>query len=230
MADFVIRFGGSHISKPDSVKNLCRYFEGKEGRKFIVNSAKPDLLKLIENEVDQVFKGFEVNKLQNIVFSYFTETVGEVPSSDFVLFTEQLVSLLKGISLIGDYSPALRDQVVSYAEKLSADILKAQLAKHGKINSFVLCSEDIDLRVISDFGSASLISVDIHKINRFDRGIFIVPGSYGLTSKGKIARTGRTAADYTAAFLTSELNVERLELWGLDKEFLRADPLIIPEL
>jgi aspartate kinase/aspartokinase/homoserine dehydrogenase 1 len=227
MTDFVIRFGGSHLNRDRSIGILCKYLEGREGRKFIVNSAWPELLKLIENTVVQVFEGVQVNRLQNHVFSFFTDIAREVPSSDYVLYTEQLVSLLKGISLIGDYSSSLKDQVISYAEKLSAEILKAKLAKTGRINSFVLCPEDIELQATADFGNATLLSVNHEKLSRFGTGLFIVPGSYGITSNGKVARTGKTAADYTSAFLVAELGVNRLDLWGLDSEFLRADPNII---
>jgi bifunctional aspartokinase / homoserine dehydrogenase 1 len=41
--------------------------------------------------------------------------------------------LLKGIALIGDYSPALKDQVVSFAEKLSVEILLAQSKRIGEM-------------------------------------------------------------------------------------------------
>jgi aspartate kinase/aspartokinase/homoserine dehydrogenase 1 len=58
-------------------------------------------------------------------------------------------------------------------------------------------------------------------------GIYLVPGSYGITSYGKIGRAGITAADYTAAFLTRSLQLPKLELWGLDFDFLRADPKIV---
>lgn len=229
MSDFIVRFGGSHLTKQDSIKNLCNYIERKEGRKFIVNSALPELLLLIEDVVNQVFGGIEVNRLQNRVFSFFTSIAGEVPSTDYVLYTEQLVSILKGISLIGDYSPALRDQVLCYAEKLSAEILKALLAKIGQKNSFVLCPEDFGLEVTPDYGNATFKSVDTAKLNKFNRGIFIVPGSYGITESGKIARTGKTAADYTSAFLVAALHAPQLELWGLDNEFYRADPQIVKE-
>jgi len=37
----------------------------------------------------------------------------------------------------------------------------------------------------------------------------------------------KMAADYTAAFLTKELGISQLELWGLDNDFQRADSRII---
>jgi len=71
--------------------------------------------------------------------------------------------------------------------------------------------------------------VNTEYFRKLEAGIYLVPGTFGVTSDGKIARTGSTAADYSAAFLTKELGVERLELWDLDKKFYRADKSIIRE-
>ena len=87
--------------------------------------------------------------------------------------------------------------------------------------------EDIDLQVSSDFGNATFLSVDTDKLNNLNEGFYLIPGTYGVNENKKLVRTGKTAADYTAAFLTKELGIDTLKLWGLDSDFQRAKPAII---
>jgi aspartate kinase/aspartokinase/homoserine dehydrogenase 1 len=116
--------------------------------------------------------------------------------------------------------------VVSFSEKLSVEILKSQWSKISS-DVMVLLPEGIDLVSTADFGNSTFLSVDKEKIAQFSKGILIVPGTYGITVEGKIARTGKTSADYTAAFLTRELDAGKLELWDLDNDFQRAKPDIV---
>ncbi len=226
MSDKVIRLGGSHISNPVSLSNLKQYINADKSRNFIVVAAVPEIQKTLENHLSKVFGQIEEKStLKEQLLQLFTQIVGAEASSAYLDLSKQVVNLLRGIALIGDYSVALKDQVLSYAEKLSVEILKAIWN-----DAAVLLPEDINLCSTSDFGNASYISVDKGKLSGFNAGIYIVPGTYGISENGKISRTGKTAADYTAAFLTRELQVEKLELWDLDNDFLRADPEIISDL
>ncbi|MDX8339732.1 hypothetical protein SLH46_11090 [Draconibacterium sp. IB214405] len=228
MSDTVIRFGGSHIGNQIALQNLKVYLNESKSRNFIVVSAIPGLLSLVQYNLEQVFqKELDEEELLNEIYGFYIGTVDESPSEAYLKLADQLVGLLKGIGLIGDYSRALKDQVLCYAEKLSVEILSSLWNEAS-----ILHPEDIDLLVSSDFGNATFLSVDTDKLNKLDEGVFLVPGTFGVDENKKLARTGRTAADYTAAFLTKELGIDTLKLWGLDNDFQRANPAIIenPEI
>lgn len=227
MSNRVVRFGGSNIGNTNSVNNLRAYLSQSEGRKFIVVSAIPELLQLIEKNVDEVFQNkLETEKLSSHINSFFKDKVGKLPSVKYNELAEQLLNLLKGIALIGDYSAALKDQVISFSEKLSAEILHAQWSNSGN-ETTVIWPDEIGLKATSDYGNATFLAVNPDKISNLPESVFIVPGSYGIEENGKIARAGKTAADYTAAVLTAFLGVAKLELWALDKDFQKADPSIV---
>lgn len=226
MSDTIIRLGGSHIGNPSSINNLQEYLQQSDGRKFVVVSAIPELLEFINKSISTIFLK-EINKddLDSKISSFFTENCNTEISSDYILLAQQLTSLLNGITLIGDYSTALKDQVLSFAEKLSVEILKS---KWGSAS--VLQPKEVELLASSDYGNATFLSVNKEKLVALPDGVYIIPGTFGITENGKYARTGRTSADYSAAFLTSELNLKKLQLWDLDRDFLRADPSIIDKL
>ena len=227
MSNIIIRLGGSHIGNPKSIQNLNRYLGKSSQRKFVVVSAIPELLYIIEQSIFNVFQqDLNTNRLLEKLDSIYIEKAGDKISIEFQQLANQLGNLLKGVALIGDYSPTLKDQIISFSEKLSVEILKNQWNEISQ-EIRVLWPEDIDLETTSDFGNSTFVSINNYAISKLPESIFIVPGSYGITGNGKIARTGKSAADYSAAFLTSELGAKKLELWDLDNDFQRADPQIV---
>lgn len=227
MSDRIIRFGGSNIGDTNSVNHLIAFLKQSRGRKLIVASAIPELLAWVEKSIGQIFQNqLSSEELSLKINSFFTDRVGQQTTSSFTQLADQLINLLKGIALIGDYSAALKDQVITYSEKLSAEILLAKWKLSGDDVS-IIWPEEIELKATSDFGSATFLSVATDKILALPESVYIIPGSYGITKHGKIVRTGKTAADYTAASLTAFLGIEKLELWGLDNIFQKADPAIV---
>lgn len=227
MSNRVIRLGGSHIGNSNSIQNLNQFLAKTVDRKFIVVSAIPELFYVIEHRILNVFQQkIDTIALLTKLNSVFTDNAGNTISEDYNQLAEHLINLLKGIALIGDYSPSLKDQVLSFSEKLSVEILKVQWSSFAPGIEIIL-PDELELITTSDFGNSSFLSINKEKIFQLSESVFIVPGSYGVTENGKIARTGKSAADYTAAFLTSELGVKQLDLWGLDNDFQRADPAIV---
>jgi aspartate kinase/aspartokinase/homoserine dehydrogenase 1 len=227
MSDRVIRFGGSNIGNLNSVNHLKQFLSRSSGKKLVVVSSIPDLLSWIEERVSMVFQDKNTpENLNEYLYSLFTEKTGMQTNLEFKTLVEQLVSLLKGIALIGDYSKALRDQVLSFSERLSVVILATQWNKDTPTANILLPGE-IELTANAEFGNATFLTVNKSYFENLPDGIYMVPGSFGITEKGKVARTGKTAADYTAAFLTASLGIEKLELWGLDSFFQKADSKIV---
>lgn len=226
MSDIVIRLGGSHIGNPKSITNLNTYLSKNEGRSFVVVSAIPELLQLVSESMATILQNdFVEADLQQKVLTVYKNNSKTKVNAAYQKLSEQLSGLLKGIALIGDYSPALKDQVLSYAEKLSLEIAKANWPGVTSLSV-----QDLVLKATADFGAATFTSIDTEKVNSLSTGIYLIPGSFGISEEGKTVRAGKTSADYTAAFLTRELGVEKLLLWDLDKDFQRANPQIIKDL
>lgn len=227
MSNKVIRLGGSHIGNSKSIQNLNQFLAKNSGRKFVVVSAIPEILELIEQSISNIFQqNTDTNKLLIKLNSFFAEKTGTENSLKFKQLAELLTNLIKGVALTGDYSSSLKDQIISFSEKLSVEVLKTQWNKIEPGIEIIL-PEEINLTTTSDFGNSTFISVNNEAVSKLPESIFIIPGSYGFTKTGKVARTGKSAADYTAAFLASELGAKKLELWDLDNDFQRADPQIV---
>lgn len=227
MSDRVIRLGGSHIGNRESIKNLKEFLGPVKNRNLIVFSAVPEIFELVENSILKILDQKNHNAgIVNRLNTTFENLAGVTPSEEFKKLTDRFTSILDGIALIGDYSKALKDQVLTFSEKFSAEIILAQWNNNGN-NAKLIWPEDIGLKVSDDFGTATFISVNTAKLHSLENGTYLLGGSYGKTEAGKIARAGAAAADYTAAFITKSLGVKKLELWGLDYDFQRADSKIV---
>ena len=152
------------------------------------------------------------------------KTLYNLKSSDFKPFTDKLNILLEGIHLTGDFSRSLKDQVLSYAEKISASLFVSILKEQGIVANLML-PENIGLKVTEEYGNASILTDDSKDsvISKINGHISVIPGSYGINKKGKISITGYRSDDYTAAALSSIFDADCMEIWQTGEPFKSAD-------
>lgn len=230
MTSCIVRANGNIINEPLHRENLIRFFGESEYTKILVVSAFPEISGLVNESIEQVFySGAESEQIEAKLHNLWKLHIGSELSLQYTLETGKLTSLLKGIFLTGDYSPTLKDAVMSQSEVLTALIIAGQLLESG-VSAEFLHPGDIGLTTSSDFGNATFTAISPDKVSKLNNDrIWVLPGSFGISNSGKIARTGKAAADYTAAFLVAETGSPRLVLWGGGKEFYAADHAIVPE-
>ena len=241
MSNCIVRFGGNSLSKLPVLKAFACLLAEAGSNITVVVSAVPEIQRTIEQGIDLLIgrtASFEfiISQLKPIVFHKIQIFQGD--ESDELLDNELsgLYNLLRGIEFTGDYSLALKDQVVSYSERITAAILYLFL-KSRNVESRISLPEELGLYVTEEYGNASILYKESKNLSEvLQNGINLVPGSYGVTSTGKIARLGKNSADYSAAGLTRLSGAKSLELWELDKEFRTSDAdyvsesLLIPRL
>jgi aspartate kinase len=94
----------------------------------------------------------------------------------------------------------------------------------------LLLPEDINLVVTEEFGNASVLLDESANLPQLlTKGNFLIPGSYGITQKGKTARLGKYSADYSAAAIARLVGAEALQLWEIDREFRTADVAFVSD-
>ena len=230
MSSCIVRIEGDLIQHPSSLKNLSEFLQAHSSARFLVVSTLPEIEVLIDQSILQVFHtaGLPEHVISRLTAIWQENFAGE-PSADYRAEAEKLASLLKGIFLTGDYSPALGDFLKSQGEILSAHMVREALQLVGT-HPEVLLPGDIGLESTLDYGNATFIRVSREFPEHLQSGrIWIIPGSFGVTEGGRIARAGASAADYTAAFLAAETQSERLILWGTARDFYAADRSVVPD-
>jgi aspartate kinase len=232
MSNCVIRFGGNSLSKFPVLEAFASLLTESGNNETVVISAVPEIQQTIEQGIEllisnSVTSDLIISQIQHLVderLNVFHQT-----ESDENLINElkNLRNLLKGIEFTGDFSVSLKDQVISYSERITAGILHLFLSKN-LISSNLIFPDEIGLRVTDEFGNATILYDESTELpNLLPKGINLIPGSYGITSGGKIARLGKRSADYSAAGITRLIGADSLQLWELDKEFRTSDASFI---
>ncbi len=233
MPDCILRFGGNNLKDPKVISTVATLLKKSDEKHILVVSATKEIQDILVSGIRTLCAA---NCEPAIVFSGLKEEIGRIGRlagiSDFTSvhpFAEKIEILLKGIHFTGDFSLALQDQVVSYGEKITAALLHEILKANG-IASDIALPEEFGLTVSEEYGNASILPGEsAGRIRKWPFGqISVVPGSYGITVHGKIARLGHRAADYTAAALASFFDAAKLELWQIGTPFKTADERYVP--
>jgi aspartate kinase len=234
MSNCVVRFGGSSLSKFPVLEAFASLLSESENDETVVVSAVPEILEILEQGIESLINNsvtsdLIIDQIQN----HINERLNVFDQSKFdenlINELKNLQNLLKGIGFTGDFSVSLRDQVISYSERISACILHLFLSK-SQVSSNLLFPENIGLIVTKEYGNATILYEESAGLpTLLPKGINLIPGSYGITSGGKVARLGKRSADYSAAGITRLIGADTLQLWELDAEFRTSDAAFIPD-
>jgi len=145
----------------------------------------------------------------------------------------EIAGLLERLAREPERRPALRDEIASYGERLSAALLTA-----------VLLAADVPARyvdarhcLITDdtHGRATPLLPDTEQRTRavlaplVDRRLVPVLGGYiGATSEGVTTTLGRGGSDYSAALVGAALAASEIQIWTDVSGVLTADPRVVP--
>jgi aspartate kinase len=152
--------------------------------------------------------------------------------AEFARARRELAALLETAARAPEQRPALRDEIASYGERLSAALLTAVLVKAG------VPAQCVDARrcIVTDdtHGRATPLVTATEARTRaellplLERGLIPVLGGYiAATSAGVTTTLGRGGSDYTAALIGAALEAKEIEIWTDVSGVLTADPRLV---
>ena len=132
------------------------------------------------------------------------------------------------------FTKAHYDQIVSFGERLSVELVAAALRHAGIAAQAVLATECIvtndrhgDAEPLLDESAAQVTRVLTPLL--VDGVIPVVTGFIGATASGDVTTLGRGASDYTATILGYCLDAYEVWIWTDVTGVLTADPKLIPD-
>jgi aspartate kinase len=228
MPNCVIRFGGNSVKDVLLLETFASLLKSTDEQHVVVVSAIPELLQITEKGlgllinnaisadglIDQITH--ELKRLPAIIGNKLERGNGQNE-------IEELRNLLRGIQFTGDYSAALKDQVICFSEQITSRLLLLFLEEQG-LPTRILSPEEGGLKVTDEYGNGTaLFEESVRPEQHFQEKVLLIPGSFGINSSGKINRLGIRSADYAAAAYSRLFEAPSLELWGIDQEFRTAD-------
>lgn len=230
----VFKFGGASVKDAAGVRNLASILSGYDEKLVVVVSAMGKTTNALETLTKNYFNGnaeeivFNFNQLKEFHFEIFTDlldgfsTVGKL---GIEAVFQQLESRLR-------HSPSLDydfeyDQIVSFGEILSTQIISVYLNSIGMANQWM----DIRHGLRTDANwregnvdwtlSSGLIR---SQFNFAENRLYLTQGFIGATVTDQSTTLGREGSDYSAAILANILNAESVTIWKDVPGIMNADP------
>ena len=231
----VMKFGGSSVGTPDSIKKVKRIVEQAEGDVIVVVSALggvTDKLLSISKTAAQGDASYRA-ALSEITLAHTLMVEQVIPAGPareqlqikVQALLNELQNIFQGIYLIKDLSPKTSDTIVSYGERLSSTIC-AELCGAQWFDS---------REFIKTERKQGKNFLDVELTNKLVQDTFsplphrsLVPGFISTDrDSGEVTNLGRGGSDYTAAIIAAALNADALEIWTDVDGFMTADPRVI---
>ncbi len=229
----VFKFGGASVKDANGVKNLVSVLK-TTGEKdlVVVISAMGKMTNAMEVLVSNYFsdpKACEASKSE--IYQYHHSILKDLFANESHPIFEKINGLFSNLSQFLERNKSTNhafvyDQVVSYGELISTNIVSAYLNEIGMQNTW------LDVRhCIKTNNYYRDAKVDWQKTqsciadNVDKKGITITQGFLGSESENNFTTTlGREGSDYTAAIFAYCLNAESVTIWKDVPGVLNADP------
>jgi aspartate kinase len=237
-----MKFGGTSVADADAFANVSSIVRAAEKqRPVVVVSAIAGCTNALLASV-QRGRGGELRGATRSLEEHFdrhtsisnqlvnAEARADIDSS-IAEARREIRQLLKIISAYPVTSPPLQDQIVSYGELLSSQLLAAVLRAGGLKAQYVDARECV--KTDENFGAATPLPDTMSQTRDslsllIEAGTIPVLGGFiGSTERGVTTTLGRGGSDYSAAIIGAALGAREIQIWTDVSGVLTADPRVV---
>jgi aspartokinase/homoserine dehydrogenase 1 len=229
----VLKFGGKSLSNGEGLELVLSLICNKvsDGELIaIVVSARGNATDQLETILENAAKCKDYLVDFEAFEKYQQHTYGNVDlSKEF----KGLAKLFEGVSLLGDYSAKIKDEVLAYGELISGKLVTKLLIGKGVKASFI----DSRTFLITDasFGDAKVLEKPSREnlINIIaglpGDTVPVITGFIAATANGQTTTLGRNGSNYSAALCANFLDAEELQNYTHVDGIFTANPDYVKE-
>ena len=229
----ILKFGGKSLANGKGLENTIEIIlhKYKNGEKItVVASARGNTTDDLETILNKASNKQSYKEQFEEFKTYQLEPNNSV---DFSKEFSTLETIFEGVSLLGDYSQKIKDEVLAQGELLSVKLVASLLEKQQVAANVT----DARKLIVTDdnFGNAQPIT-SISKENviahfkKFDSGIVqIVTGFIASNKKNETTTLGRNGSNYTASLLANYLDAEELQNYTHVNGIFTANPDLVAD-
>lgn len=228
----VLKFGGKSLANNKGIKKAVEIILSKYNNAekiTVVASARGNTT----NDLEFILEKAAAKKEYKAAFEALKEY--QLKPNRFVDLSKEfstLETIFEGVSLLGDYSNKIKDEVLAQGELVSVKVLVSLLEKEG-IQSNVTDARKL---IVTDenFGNAQPIaSVSSENVVTYFKEnpntVNVVTGFISTNKKGETTTLGRNGSNYTAALLANYLDAEELQNYTHVSGIFTANPELVLE-
>jgi homoserine O-acetyltransferase len=228
----ILKFGGKSLANGEGINKVLDIIIDKKSKDeniAVVVSARGNATDELEDILTIAAKNGNYKPLLESFKSYQQNGFTNI---DLLQEFAILDKLFEGISLIGDYSEKIKDQVLSQGEVISAKTITSLLNEKG-INAQFADSREL-IKTDSKFGDAQPLEqiskknvVDYFKKNT-DK-VIIITGFIGSNANHETTTLGRNGSNYSASLIANFLDAEELQNYTHVDGIYTANPDLVPD-
>lgn len=229
----ILKFGGKSLANGKGIHKVVDIIEGKakSGETLaVVLSARGKSTDELEEILE---KAVNNESYQEQLAAFKKYQLAEYANFNADIEFETLDKLFEGVSLLGDYSKRIKDQVLSQGEVISAKLLTYLLQERG-VNANFTDSRAL-IKTDGTFGEAQPLEKlsKENVVNHFKKyngdTINIVTGFIASNTKNETTTLGRNGSNYTAALLANYLDAEELQNFTHVNGIYTANPDLVAD-
>ena len=229
----VAKFGGTSMADATAMKRCASIVKGDPDKKIIVVSATSGTTNLLTEFITDAGKQQKIEIAQQIRDKHLAICENLKNRTGVIdVITPILNDLMEIASSNRIMTPMLRDEILSFGERLSSEIFATVLEE--ETGEDVLCFDVRKvIRTDQNYGSAEpdieqiSLSYDSHLADVTENRRVVTQGFIGLDEHGNTTTLGRGGSDYSAALLAEAANADVLEIWTDVTAIYTTDPRIV---
>jgi len=234
----VLKFGGSSVGSLKGIESIVGILKDKEHNgnvPVVVVSAFSGVTDTLINLASEAVGGKPCEKLTETLKKRHTDCAFHFlkgsERKNAVKKIENEIALLSqildGISLLGELSPRSLDLIMSFGERLSANLIADIFTANGIKADFLDARNFV--KTDSNFGKALILKKETEEniqsfFKKTKKPLQVVTGFIGSTMEGYTTTIGRDGSDLSAAVFAAALGAKKLEIWSDVDGILTADP------
>ena len=239
----VMKFGGTSVEDAQAFRRVAQIVAArKDEQPVVVVSAMSRMTDALLAAVNTAMTGDAQAAVRALDkhFARHTSVAAELLApqaaaefaAELTTTRNELGKLLHEVAAQADATPSLQDEIASYGERLSAQLLAAVLHAHE------LPAQHLDARrfIITDdgFGRATPLMGETTRRTCAELGALltsgqlpVIGGFIAATLAGQTTTLGRGGSDYTAALVGACLAAREIQIWTDVSGVLTADPRVV---
>ncbi|QCW98959.1 bifunctional aspartate kinase/homoserine dehydrogenase I [Aggregatimonas sangjinii] len=229
----VLKFGGKSLSNGEGLERVLEIIVSKVKRNeniTVVLSARQDGTNQLETMLEKAANGGNYKDDFELFEKYQQHAYANVNLSEEF---RNLAKLYEGVSLLGDYSLKIKDEVLAHGELISAKLITKLLI--GKGIKAVLVDSRKYIKTDDSFGDALVLedrskeNILAHIATLPSESVPIFTGFIASNEKGETTTLGRNGSNYSAALLANFLDAEELQNYTHVDGIFTANPDLVSD-
>jgi aspartokinase/homoserine dehydrogenase 1 len=240
----VFKFGGTSVGSAPAVRSAVAITEAAGKGNIIVVSAMNGVTDLLLTAASAAVKGDRVaahsclgqflDRHLELIHELFPVASAELGLGERAAeVVRELEATCDSVAILRELTPRTQDLIVSYGERLLAEIFTEALRERGVRTSLVDATSLIEMERRPDgvwpLFDHTTRNVKEHLLPLLQRGIVVVPGFIGRGPDGEIVTLGRGGTDFSAAILARCSDASSVTLYKEVDGLMTADPRAVPD-